>query len=79
MSKKEIYDGIYHELFMEDVDDTELVNLQFGDAGWDSVMTNDVLALIEQEFHIKLKTEDKMDFDSYKKGIDILSKYGIMI
>lgn len=72
----ENYNSIYEELFGEDVQDIKLEELKFGEAGWDSVMTMDLIAMMEQNLNIKMSNEDKMEFDSYESGIRLLQKYG---
>lgn len=46
---------------------------------WDSVAHMNLVAEIEEAFDIMLDTEDIIDFSSYDKGIEILSKYDIVI
>ncbi len=44
---------------------------------WDSVGHMAMIAAIEDAFEIMLETDDIIDFSSYAKGMEILSKYGI--
>ncbi len=45
--------------------------------GWDSVGHMALIAALEDEYDIMLDTDDIIDFSSYKKGLEILGKYGI--
>lgn len=76
MSNKEKYNEIYKELIGDDALE-EFDELSYGSVGWDSVMNMDLLDMMEQEFDIKISTSDKMSFDSYLSGIEILKKYDI--
>lgn len=70
----------YKELFEKifDVEEDELENLEYqGVDTWDSVGHIEMIVEIEDAFHITMKPEDMMDFLSYKKGIELLRKYGI--
>ncbi|MEG2522326.1 MAG: acyl carrier protein [Lachnospiraceae bacterium] len=46
---------------------------------WDSVGHMGLVACIEDAFDIMLETEDIIDFNSYKKGIELLKKYDVEI
>jgi acyl carrier protein len=46
---------------------------------WDSVGHMTLVATIEDTFEISLETDDIVDFSSYSKGKEILSKYSISI
>lgn len=46
---------------------------------WDSVGHMSLIVSIEQKFGITLSSEDAMSFDSYKNGIEILKKYGVVL
>lgn len=75
---KEKYDSIFDDLFGEDLKDVNLEELEFGEAGWDSVMTMDLIAMMEQEFNIRISNEDKMSLESYQSGINLLKKYKVI-
>ena len=71
----------YNEIFCEifDVDESQL-NENFSSETvekWDSVMQLSLVTSIEETFDIMLEPEDIMDFKSYSKGIEILSRNGI--
>ena len=44
---------------------------------WDSIGHMTLIAALEEEYKISLETDDIVDFSSYKKGSEILEKYGI--
>ena len=44
---------------------------------WDSVGHMALMASIEGQFDIMIETDDIVDFSSYSKGKEILSKYGV--
>lgn len=44
---------------------------------WDSVGHMSLVAELEDAFDIMMDTDDIIDFSSYKKGMEILSKYGV--
>lgn len=69
------YDEIFTDFFEEELDVVGLEDLHYGDAGWDSVMSMDLVETIEQEFNIKIDSEDKKNFSSYEKGKEIIEKY----
>ena len=45
---------------------------------WDSVGHMSLIAELEDTFNIMMDTDDIIDFSSYKKGMELLSKYGII-
>ena len=46
---------------------------------WDSIGHMSLIAALEEEYKISLETDDIIDFSSFKKGIEILNKYGVSI
>lgn len=44
---------------------------------WDSIGHMTLMSGLEEGFKIALDTDDIVDFDSFKKGIEILKKYKI--
>lgn len=46
---------------------------------WDSIGQMSLVAILEDEFGIEFDPKDILLFDSYEKGIEILSKYGINV
>jgi acyl carrier protein len=60
------------EIVREDLSYNELEN-------WDSVGHMALIAELEDTFGIMMETDDIIDFSSYAKGKEILSKYGVEI
>ena len=46
---------------------------------WDSIGHMALIAALEEAFNITMETDDIIDFSSYKKGLEVLAKYGIKI
>ena len=44
---------------------------------WDSIGHMTLISGLEEGFKITMDTDDIVDFGSFKKGFEILSKYGI--
>ena len=44
---------------------------------WDSIGHMTLMSGLEEEFNISLETDDIVDFSSFKKGIETLTKYGV--
>ena len=44
---------------------------------WDSIGHMTLISGLEEEFKITMDTDDIVDFASFKKGFEILNKYGI--
>ena len=44
---------------------------------WDSIGHMTLMSVLEEKFSISMDTEDKVDFSSFEKGIEILEKYGV--
>lgn len=67
----------YNKAFTDSLEITEdkLPGLQYqGTELWDSVGHMTLMAAIEDAFDIMLETDDIVDFSSYEKGKEILSK-----
>lgn len=78
MTNLEKYDRAFMETF--GVNNEKLPNMYYNDCiEWDSVAHMQLIAVIENTFDIMLEMEDVVDFNSYNKGKDILSKYDIKI
>ena len=79
MNNKEKYDEVFINSFsleQSDLDD----NLVYESVPeWDSVGHMGMIAELEETFDIMLETDDIIEFDSYKKGKETLSKYKIEI
>ena len=44
---------------------------------WDSIGHMTLMSGLEEGFNISLDTDDIVDFSSFKKGFEILEKYGV--
>ena len=73
----------YSEIFKTALnvgDDKVNENLKYNEIDeWDSIGHMTLMAALEEEYKISLKTDDIVDFSSYKKGIEILKKYKVNI
>lgn len=78
MTNKDKYDQIFLEEFSIDVSELN-DNLVYNSIPtWDSIGHMSMIAAIEEKFDIMMDTDDIIDFNSYKKGIEILVKYEIV-
>ena len=46
---------------------------------WDSIGHMTMVANLEDCFNISMDTDDIIDFSSYKTGVGILEKYGVIL
>jgi acyl carrier protein len=79
MSNLDKYNEIFCEVFTVN---QEALHDEFSKESvekWDSVLQLSLVTHIEDAFDIMFEPEDIMDFTSYKKGKEILSKNGIEI
>lgn len=44
---------------------------------WDSVGHMEMIAALEEQFEIMMEMDDIIDFSSYKKGMELVGKYGV--
>ena len=44
---------------------------------WDSVGHMGLIAALEEQFDIMMEMDDIIDFSSYKKGLELIAKYGV--
>ena len=44
---------------------------------WDSIGLMTLMSELEEGFNITIETDDIVDFSSFKKGFEILEKYGV--
>lgn len=78
MSNLEKYNQAFIETF--EVEEAALDDLAYmGIEQWDSVGHMALIGALEDSFDIMMDTDDIIDFSSYKKGIEILSKYDVEI
>ena len=79
MTNLEIYKKCFMEAFElsdeEGIESLEYQSIQL----WDSVGHMGLMALLEENFDIMLDTDDIIDFASYVKGMEILTKYDVEI
>lgn len=78
MSNLEKYNNAFVETF--EITEDQLPGLKYQDiAAWDSVGHMGLIAALEDAFDIMMDTDDIIDFSSYEKGQEILSKeeYGV--
>ena len=72
----------YNQAFMTtfEVSEDQLEGLKYQDIeAWDSVGHMGLIAALEDAFDIMMDTDDIIDFNSYEKGKELLSKdeYGV--
>jgi len=78
MTNIEKYNGAFIEAF--EITEDALAGLKYQDIeAWDSVGHMTLIALLEEAFDIMLETDDIIDFSSYEKGKELLSKYDVVI
>jgi acyl carrier protein len=78
MSNLEKYDAIFLDTFGLTQD--KLLGLEYNTiVEWDSVGHMQLIATLEDAFGINLDMDDIVDFSSYKKGKEILSKYNVTL
>lgn len=78
MSNLEKYNKAFVETF--EVSEEQLAGLKYQDIlAWDSVGHMSLIAALEDAFDIMMDTDDIIDFNSYEKGKELLSKaeYGV--
>jgi len=77
MNNLERYNQIFMEIF--DLEKSKLIGLTYQSVPlWDSVGHMNMIATLEETFDIMMETDDIIDFSSYEKGKEILTKnYGI--
>ncbi len=62
------------------IGENEVEGLEYqGVPSWDSVGHMALMAALEEAFNIELETDDIVDFSSFERGIEILSKYGVTL
>ncbi|MBP2848795.1 acyl carrier protein [Dickeya oryzae] len=78
MTNLEKYNQIFVQTF--EVSEEVLPGYKYQDtASWDSVGHMSMISSLEETFDIMMDTEDIIDFSSYEKGKEILSKYDVII
>lgn len=77
MTNKKKYEQIFIKTFSigeSDLNDELLYN---SIPEWDSVGHMTLIAELEEEFDIMIEMDDIIDFSSYKKGFELIAKYGV--
>lgn len=78
MNNLEKYEQTFSDIF--EIEKNKLEDLEYqGIESWDSVGHMSMVAAVEDVFDIEMDTDDIIDFSSYKKGYEILGKYGIKL
>jgi len=78
MDNLELYNQAFIETFEIGPDEVEALEYQSITA-WDSVGHMMLMAALEEAFDIMMDIDDIIDFASYVKGKEILSKYDVAI
>lgn len=73
MSNYDKYLNVFVETFSISAEEAEQLEYQ-GISAWDSVGHMGLIAAIEDCFDIMMDTDDIIDFSSFEKGKEILSK-----
>lgn len=74
MSNLEKYNKVFAETF--GVKEDSLDGLEYQSISeWDSVGHMSLIAALEDEFDIMMDTDDIIDFNSYKKGKELLAAH----
>ena len=76
MNNIEKYNKAFIDIF--NVKEKELPKLTYQSVVlWDSIGHMGLITELESVFNIMVETDDIINFNSYKKGFEILKKYGI--
>ena len=77
MNNKQKYDQVFIATFS--IDESKLDdNLEYNTIPeWDSVGHMGLIAELEEVFDIMMEMDDIIDFSSYKKGFELIAKYGV--
>ena len=77
MNNKQKYDQAFFVTFS--IDESKLDdNLEYNTIPeWDSVGHMGLIAELEEVFDIMMEMDDIIDFSSYKKGFELIAKYGV--
>ena len=78
MSNYQKYKNVFCEAF--EIEEDVLNDLEYQSiTQWDSIGHMTMISLLEDEFDIMMETDDIIDFSSFKKGIETLAKYKVLI
>ena len=77
MNNLEKYENVFLQSFAIEKENFS-TDLKYNEISqWDSIGHMEMIAALEETFNISLDTDDIIDFSSYKKGMELLSKYKI--
>lgn len=79
MTNKEKYDQAFIESFSINQDTLNDALEYSSIEEWDSVGHMILIGILEDTFEISMDMDDIIDFSSYKKGFEILTKYGVSL
>ena len=78
MSNLDRYKKVFTDTF--EIEETKLDSLKYQDIEqWDSLGHMSMIGALEEEFDIMFEMDDIIEFSSFMKGIETLSKYGVNI
>jgi acyl carrier protein len=78
MENLEKYKNVFIEAFQ--IKESQLEGLKYQDVEeWDSVGHMGLMTDLEEGFDIEMDIDDIIDFSSFEKGMEILSKYNVFI
>jgi acyl carrier protein len=79
MTNKQKYDNVFIESFSIEANQLG-EGLEYNKVPtWDSIGHMSMIAACEDAFSIAMETDDVINFSSYNKGIEILTKYGVQL
>lgn len=77
MSKKELYNKIFVEVFNVEPEKLDS-SFTFADVEeWDSLSHLTLIDELENSFDVMFETDDILHFGGYENGMNILKKYGV--
>ncbi len=79
MTNKEKYDQVFIDSFSITADQLNENLVYQSVQQWDSIGHMGMVAALEEAFDIMMETDDIIDFGSYKKGVELLAKYNVVI
>ena len=79
MTNKEKYDQVFIDSFSITADQLNESLVYQSVQQWDSIGHMGMVAALEEAFDIMMETDDIIDFGSYNKGVELLSKYNVFI
>ena len=78
-TSREKYNNAFYEAF--DLDKgSDLSELEYQSRDeWDSIGHMTLMSELEDNFDITISTEDLIQFESYKQGVEILERYSVKV